>query len=93
MFAKDRQTLVHVLAEPANLRRVVRQQRLLPSIGHCFQQSDQTGGCREHDVLPQGFVHEAGIFLQRRRQKLVAGQKEHDEIGTMLELRPILLGR
>ena len=87
-----RQPLVQVLAEPADFRGVVGENRLLPAVRDDFQQRDQAGGRRQHHVLPQRIVDQARVLLQCRRQKLIARQEQHDEIRAAFELRPVLLG-
>src|SRR6201999_1630373 len=49
------------------------------------------GGSRENDVLLERRLEQLWPLRQRRAKELITGQKHHHELGTVLELRPVVL--
>jgi len=67
VLAEHGEAFVQILAKAADLRGIVRENRLFPAELYDLQQRDQTRGRCQHDVLPQRVIDQCRVFLQRRR--------------------------
>src|SRR6185503_4466506 len=93
MARERREALVELQGRGADLRRVLRERRLLPTVSDGLQQRDEARRRRENDVLPQRVVEQHRALGQRGAQELVAGDEQDHELGAALELAPIRLAR
>ena len=86
---EDAETLVQVLAEFANLARILRDMRLAPAIGDDLEQRHERGGRGDDDALLERGIDQIGFLGERRRQELIARQEQHREFRAVFELLPV----
>ena len=72
---------VQVLAEIADLARVLLHRLLLPAVGHRPQQRDQGRRARRDDAPFDAAFDQRRILLERGAEEHLAGQEHDDELG------------
>lgn len=92
MIGEGRDPVVELAAEGADFVGVFGHRFLAPTVGGGFEEGDEGGRRGEQNAAGKGAVHETGIGGERGGEKMVAGQKKHDELRGGLELLPVVLG-
>ncbi len=93
MLGRDREPVVQLLAELADLPRLLRQSLLPPDAGDGAGDGDQIGRCRQQHLLLERIIPQLGIMLQRGGEEMLTGDEHDDIIGRVGELVPIGLAR
>ena len=82
---------MQILAELADLARILGHQVLAPAVGDHLEQRHERRRRGDDDALLERGLDEVGPLGQRGRQELIARQEQHREFRTVLELFPVAL--
>ena len=74
---------------PRGLLRTRGQLFLPPSVGHRAEQRDERRRRGQNDAACEPFLDESRVLVQGGAKELLTGEKEDDEFGRPVELRPI----
>jgi len=93
VLGEGRQARVEVAAEVADDARGLGDRLLPPAVGDGAEERDERRRRRDDDLLVHAVLDEARILLEGGAHVRLAGDEEHDELGRVLELRPVALRR
>ena len=83
------QTVVHFLAELADLPRLLGEPLLTPHRRDGARDGDEVGRGREQHALVEREIPQGRIMLERGGEEMLAGHEHDDIIGRVVELAPI----
>ncbi len=88
----DADALVEFFTESGDLFGLTSDGFLLPAEGDGFEQGDQCGGGGKDHLVVDAQFDQRRVLLQRGAEDRFVGNKEHDKLGSVVELRPVGFG-